>query len=68
MVFMFLYSFTERKKPKTPSFLLFIAYRLVFFSFSFLLFFSGGENPLPVFPGELVSPYFWYFVRGRLIN
>ena len=35
--------------------------------FSFF-FFSGGENPLPVFPGELVSPYFWYFVRGRLIN
>ena len=38
---------------------------LLFFFFSF---FSGGENPLPVFPGELVSPYFWYFVWGRLIK
>ena len=35
---------------------------LLSFFFSFFLFFdffSGGENPLPVFPGELVSPYFF---------
>ena len=59
-------SFTERTKPETrpePPLSFFSSLIVFFFSFSF---FSGGENPLPVFPRGIGFPFFLVLRLGSV--